>query len=175
MTPVGHASIGYLLATRSPRICVTAMVAGTLAPDIDFLLLGSAAFNELHRTATHSLLFVTLAGALAFLVAPAARRRTVSLSFVLGGLTHLIIDACLDRNPSNGLGVAFLWPFVPEPIPLVNILEPTANALGWSEPIRMLPDVGLMLVFEAPLAMVALLVWLRRRSARENRDLCKEG
>lgn len=145
------------------------MVAGALAPDIDFLFLWSPAFDELHRTVTHSLVFVAAAGAAASALAPIGRRRSIGLSFALGALTHVLIDSCLDSNPSNGLGVALLWPFVPEPISLVNFLRPGANPLGWVDPMGMLPGAARMLLLESPLAVAALWVWSRRRSASKDR------
>ncbi len=169
MTPVGHACVGYLLATRSARICVAAMVAGAVAPDVDFLLLWSPAFNELHRTVTHSLLFVALAGAAASVAAPAGRRGAIGLGFFLGALTHLLVDSCLDGNPSNGVGVAVLWPLVPEPISPVNFLDPGPSPEGWAEPARMLPGALRMLVLEVPLAVAALAVFRRRRSLSKAR------
>ena len=39
-----------------------------------------------------------------------AARWTYVLALALGGLSHLLVDACLDANASNGIGVAIGWP-----------------------------------------------------------------
>ena len=60
MTPIGHALSGYLVARPVAQLSTVAVVLGAIAPDIDFVLLFHDDFNALHRTFTHSLLFVAV-------------------------------------------------------------------------------------------------------------------
>lgn len=167
MTPIGHTAVSYL-AGKATRLPVLGVIAGGLWPDLDFLLLPLASFNELHRTITHNLLFVVLGG-LAVSVLVKRDRRRFFLAFLLGGLLHLLVDACMDDNPTNGIGIAMLWPFSSEMICPINFLTPNTNTAGWSDPSYAWQALRVFFLAELPftLAAIGLAVWTwAKRSIR---------
>ncbi len=164
MSPLGHTALSCLGA-KAARLPVVGAALGGLWPDVDFLLLPLASFNELHRTASHSLALVALGGAVFSLLARRPRR-WFFLAFVLGGCLHLLVDACLDDNPTNGIGVALLWPFSDRAFSPVNLLEPDEETAGWDGPWFAWRYVWLVLAVEVPLAMAAAWVVLRGRRSR---------
>jgi membrane-bound metal-dependent hydrolase YbcI (DUF457 family) len=137
------------------RRVMAALTAGSLAPDLDLLLLPFGIFNAVHRTATHSLSFVILFAVICMLFT--RRRRGLVLAFAaLGGLLHLLVDSMMDANPSNGIGVALFWPATDASFSPFNVA--LTSCPGWG-------DLGaaslcnlLMLVWEIP-AYVAT-VWI---------------
>ncbi len=169
MTPVGHVAIGFVLGhpQRSwrrwaPWVCAI----GAAFPDVDFVLVWSPHFNAWHRVVTHNLVFV-IASALV-LTWPlahrfAAPRIGVAAMLVLGGLSHLLVDACLDANASNGIGVALWWPFDATMVSPVNLVEPGGDPRGWGDPRSALRAAAGGLAWELPWIAVALLLLLRRR------------
>jgi len=111
-TPVGHAAGGIAaglltLATRRIPATLPLIVAfGVLAtaPDLD-LLLGS------HRTYTHSIGAVAVAGVLTWLVLSGTRHRlATSLAAAAAYGSHLLLD-WLGRDSSVPPGLTILWPF----------------------------------------------------------------
>jgi membrane-bound metal-dependent hydrolase YbcI (DUF457 family) len=165
MTPVGHAAVGYLVG-RPRGLVPIAAVVGALAPDIDFVMLWHPSFNAWHRVITHNLAFVGMV-ALALGVALARRpgfgfARTAS-SALLGGLSHLLIDACLDGNASNGLGIAPWWPFDAAMWSPWNLVEPRDGGPGWRDPWAALAGAWRTAVWELPAIAAAAIVWWRSR------------
>ena len=147
MTPLGHAAFSYGVGRGSRRwipLSLAGVIVGGVLPDVDFVLLWAPQFNAWHRVITHNLLVCLLAALLA--AAWAGRRRgqahalAVGLGMALGGLGHLLTDSILDANPSNGLGVAWLWPWsdrVFGPFNLMDLMvwlpapsNPAAQATG---------------------------------------------
>lgn len=118
MTPLGHglAGTGMFLASgfsfkdigSKPLLFAGFVLAATL-PDVDLLF-------GVHRQATHSLVFCTLAPALiilAFRLWGVKLSRGVMLGIFAAGLSHLAIDwFSVDNNPPMGMQI--LWPFSSE-------------------------------------------------------------
>ncbi|MEO0457069.1 MAG: metal-dependent hydrolase [Cyanobacteria bacterium P01_A01_bin.114] len=156
MLPPGHLALSYLLGRFLPGVCLRATILGGLLPDIDFVLLPLPVFNQVHRVLTHNLLFV--AGvALVIGTVPQWRGR-IAASALLGGLVHLLVDACLDTNPSNGIGVALLWPFYDGFFSPINLLQPAADAPDWTQPLAMIRSAMTGLVWELPFYVMALIL-----------------
>jgi membrane-bound metal-dependent hydrolase YbcI (DUF457 family) len=172
MTPVGHVAIGVVVghAARRPWAPLVAAIGAAL-PDVDFVLVWSSHFNEWHRVITHNLAFVTLAAlALAW---PLARRfamqpLAVATLLFLGSLSHLLVDACLDSNASNGIGIAMLWPFDTRMVSPFNLVAPSTDPRGWNDPTSALTAAAHGVAWELPWILLAtIMLWLRRRrSAR---------
>ena len=182
MTPLGHLAVSYSLAKGAPvraaalPYATSALIVGGLAPDIDFLLLGLPNFNTLHRSLTHNLFFVLAVAALCILFvhfrrvdygAGAAANIssgtvflvTVFLSAVTGGLSHLFLDAILDSNASNGVGVAALWPLSERFFSPFNLAR--LSCPGWEQPFKaVLCNVPLVL-WEVPCYLLATFLWWR--------------
>ncbi len=168
MTPLGHFSVSYLLGKTSAKISLPAILIGGVILDLDFIFLPFPWFNDIHRVVTHNLFFILLgsltAGALA-----AAERRAAAAGFLLGGLLHLLVDSCLDANPSNGIGVAILWPLTAETFSAFNLVEPIAGA-SWSQPATLAAASVRGLWWEVPfIAAAAILVARRHRRASGHR------
>lgn len=163
MLPPGHLAVSYLVGKLPRSQLKPALIAGLL-PDIDFLLLPLSAFNQLHRVVTHNLLFVLICGWLAGrYLCPSGHRRWGGVVAVASGLCHLLVDACLDANPSNGLGVAWLWPLSRQTYAPMNLLPPTAVTVGWEQPLAMLSVALQGVVWEVPVYVLAIGYWAWQR------------
>lgn len=150
---------------------MTALMAGSLAPDLDLLFLPFGSFNAVHRTATHSLAFVILVAVTCMLFA--GRRRGLVLAFAaLGGLLHLLVDSMMDANPSNGVGVALFWPATDASFSPFNLALTTCP--GWGVLGAALLCNLSLLVWEIPAYGVALWIAWRRHGTgyRRHRGRC---
>ena len=165
MTPIGHAAVSFL-AARGLRLSLPALVIGGLAPDVDFVLLPFAGFNTWHRVLTHNIFFVLVLAAALALFSGKNRGRYFAAALIGGGL-HLMIDSMLDTNPSNGIGVAFLWPLFPAPMSLVNIAW-RACPIGWS-------DIRQFVSCSWPVMLVELRFWLIAAALLLRRAPCSES
>lgn len=171
MTPAGHGAVAFCLAAASPRLSWPAVVLGSVIVDIDFVLVGLPQFNALHRVITHNVFFVALVAAIGAAWAPASRRSIVALSLALGGASHLLVDSMLDGNPSNGIGVAFLWPLSQRCFSPANLVPIEADPPTWHDLPRMAGAVLRGVVYELP--FYVLCVWLGMR--RGWRDPSREA
>lgn len=170
MTPLGHAGLGVVLAHVDRRLPLAAVVVGAVLPDIDFALVWAPQFNAWHRVVTHNLAFVALTSLLIGVVW-SRRHRALPWAYVsalaLGGLSHLLVDACLDANASNGIGVAIGWPFRDAMWSPFNLLEPATGGPGWGDPTTALLGALRGLAWELPgIVLAAVLLWRRVRARR---------
>ena len=169
VTPIGHAAVS-LVAGRPGRLDPRALVLGGILPDLDWLLFWAPGFNAWHRVATHNVAFVIVGSLLAVAL---ARRwlhgpSVASIGAVmLGAALHVLVDACMDTNPSNGIGVALLWPLSEWMWSPFNVMAFEDNPAGWSDPLRAAPGVLRGVPWELPFVLLAgWLWWPRRRSDR---------
>ena len=89
-------------------------------------------------------------------------KKRVGFSLLLGSLLHLAVDSCMDNNPSNGIGVALLWPFYGELFSPFNLLSPSGIETGWKEPIKMIRPMLTVMLFELPVYAISFFLLLRR-------------
>ncbi len=172
MSPLGHGSVSYL-AARATRLTPLGVMAGGLWPDVDFLLLPLASFNQLHRGLTHSLVFVAAGAAVFTFVArrfSATPRGMLFAAFLAGGLLHLLVDACMDDNPTNGIGVAVFWPLSIQTYSPYNLLTPDPDTRGWTGPGYALRYLRLLWAVELPLALAAAAVFVLARRKRQGAE-----
>ncbi|MBC8074092.1 MAG: metal-dependent hydrolase, partial [Deltaproteobacteria bacterium] len=156
MTPAGHLAIGVLIGHASARArawAPRAVAVGAVLPDIDFLMVWSSHFNAWHRVVTHNLLFVLASSLL--LAIPLARRQHVALlamttALFVGGLSHLLVDACIDANASNGVGVALGWPFDARMVAPIELVTPSDDGRGWADPLAAAAGAARGLAWELP-------------------------
>jgi membrane-bound metal-dependent hydrolase YbcI (DUF457 family) len=163
MTPFGHASVSYLAGMSSNQIWLPAIILGGILPDIDFLFIFHPAFNHIHRMFTHNLLFVVFTSVLIGVWAKKRPKKWIILSLLMGGILHLLIDACLDSNPSNGIGIPFFWPFVDTYFSPINLARPMENSTGWREPVKMLRSSFYGLIWELPLYFFSILLFRKSK------------
>lgn len=171
MTPVGHLSISYCLSRLSRQSATPVCVAG-LAPDVDFLLLliDPERFNDLHRLVTHNVFFVAFVTALLSL---RWHRPAILTAAFASGLMHLLIDAVLDGNASNGIGVGLLWPLSTQLWSPFNIFAGwlATSENGWADLSGAVRLALVSLALEFPLAVTAFFLWSRcRRADRDTAD-----
>ena len=179
MTPLGHLAVAYSLGrgisrgvgTSTTSLAPTTLLAtvvGGLAPDVDFLLVGSSRFNALHRSLTHNLFFVLAVAALcayvAFRVYSERSSRGAFLGAVTGGLSHLFADAILDSNASNGVGVAALWPLSGWFFSPFNLAQ--TRCPSWEEPLAAVLCNAPLILWEVPFYLLATLLWWRNFASR---------
>ncbi len=188
MTPLGHLAVSYSLAKVSlakvparPSVLPYVIVGG-LAPDLDFLLLGLPNFNALHRSLTHNLFFVLAVAVLCVLFVHSRRGAqrgvgavplvAISLGAVTGGLSHLFVDAILDSNASNGVGVAALWPLSEQFFSPFNLAP--QRCPGWDDPPSAVLCNLPLLLWEVPAYLLAAPLWWRTRTHRMKNTACQQ-
>ncbi len=167
MSPLGHLSCSYLAGQTLKNCHMPAILLGGVLPDIDFLLLPFSFFNQIHRLATHNLLFIVLlAVGIGWWTAKGNRLNFV-FSLFLGGLLHLLVDSCLDSNPSNGIGVPLLWPFYDQYFSPFNLFQPLETTVGWGRPFEMIKRSLQVMVWEFPFyVLTIILIFKKRRSGK---------
>ncbi len=164
MTPFGHVAVAYLAGKSSRKIVMPAILIGGILPDIDFLFSPFPWFNQIHRGFSHSILFIGICALLARLVSSPGHKRQIALSLFCGGLLHLLVDACLDTNPSNGIGVAFFWPFSEERFSPFNLLQAVeTQQLNWEQPVLFLRSSLWIILLEIPLYLTAAGIYLQKK------------
>lgn len=93
------------------------IVVGNMAPDLDALVVAYATLtggdtHGLHRTWSHSILFMVLVVLLFYAISTIGKNRRVEnlgLGLGIGMLTHSVLDLVIWFR-----GVQLLWPFYPE-------------------------------------------------------------
>jgi membrane-bound metal-dependent hydrolase YbcI (DUF457 family) len=163
MTPIGHLSVSYITGRSIKGISIPAVMIGGLLPDFDFLFLFFEWFNQIHRVISHNIIFIIVASIVASVFAPRGRKQAVGLGLFLGALTHLFIDSVMDNNPTNGIGIALLWPFTDKFFSPFNLFHASANAPGWSEPLRMIKTLVPGIIYELPFYVISLYLLLNRK------------
>jgi membrane-bound metal-dependent hydrolase YbcI (DUF457 family) len=160
MSPICHISISYLAGNINRSICIWAVLLGGILPDCDFLLLPFPFFNQVHRVITHNILFLVLSAVfIAFWVKE--RKISAATGLIFGGLLHLLADACMDSNPSNGIGVAVLWPFYNGYFSPFNLMNPSENPEGWDNPLKMMKGLWRTLRWEMPFFGAAIILFIK--------------
>ena len=163
MTPIGHASVSYITGTSCKKISLPLIILGGMLPDIDFLFVFFFWFNQVHRIISHNVFFIAAASVLFSVFAKKNRKLTVGMSLFLGGFLHLFIDACMDNNPTNGIGIALMWPVSDEFFSPFNLLHPSPNTAGWNEPIRMIKTLVPGMLYEIPFYIISLFLFFKRK------------
>jgi hypothetical protein len=152
LKPYTHLSIAYLVAealeAAGGKVDRRGMFVGSVLPDVDFVLLPFIPRILSHRTAVHSLSWITLAAAW-------LRHRFGFGSVWLGGLTHLVADelnSC-DRRHGHWPRQMWLFPFDIGRPPWRRCLLDMGAVPG--------PQWLRVFLTEAPIVLAAL--WLARR------------
>jgi membrane-bound metal-dependent hydrolase YbcI (DUF457 family) len=171
MTPCGHVAVAYLAGKASRKIVMPSILIGGILPDIDFILIPFPWFNQIHRGFSHSLVFLGVFALLAGFVSSSRRvwpgsssgqGWQIVMSLFFGGLLHLLVDACLDNNPSNGIGVAFFWPFSEEYFSPFHLLQAQEiQKLSWEHPVQFLRSSLWIIFLEVPFYFVAAGVYVK--------------
>lgn len=163
MTPPGHCAVSYIIGKTHPRIVLPAILIGGVLPDIDFLLLLFPWFNQVHRVITHNLLFVGLVALAGVCVNSSVPKYRIVLGLLLGGMLHLLVDSCMDSNPSNGIGIALFWPFSNDLFSPFNLFQPVESQVGWEQPLTCILSSLRKLWVEIPIYLLMIVVMLRHR------------
>jgi membrane-bound metal-dependent hydrolase YbcI (DUF457 family) len=164
MTPLGHVSVSVVTGQSFKRLCLPALMVGGVLPDIDFIFILTDFFNQVHRVITHNLFFIVLASLVSMIIVSGERKRAVGISMLIGGALHLFIDACMDNNPSNGIGIAMFWPLSEDFYSPFNLLPLTADSHGWNEPMKMFKSILPNMLYEVPFYVMAVFHILRKRA-----------
>jgi hypothetical protein len=162
MTPIGHLSISYISGKSIRNISLPSIIIGGLLPDIDFIFIFFDWFNQYHHVITHILLFICLTAIAGGVAVFGRLKMRIGFSLLLGSLIHLAVDSFMDNNPSNGTGVALLWPFYGELFSPFNLLTPSGIEKGWEEPIKMIRPMLLVMLYELPFYAISVFLLLRK-------------
>lgn len=158
MTPAGHASVAYIVGSGMPWLSVSAVIAGGLLPDIDYIFYLYPWFSSIHRVLTHNIFFVLAVSLPGLLLVKPGMKARVFMSLLLGGVLHLLADACLDNNPRNGIGVAILWPLSDAFFSPFNLLDPRVTAAWWPGLLPRRMNVLVRLAWDLPFILAAMVM-----------------
>lgn len=155
MTPIGHTAISYCIGktSRNYKLIFPAIIIGTI-PDIDFIFIGFDWFNEYHRVLTHNIFFIGLMAMLLQLIYQFNKRELFFLFFI--GFVHLIIDSIMDTNPTNGIGVSYLYPLFESTYSPFNLLANFESNTSWKDPVEMLKKSFKLIIWEIPFVILAI-------------------
>ena len=172
MTPLGHISVSFLSGSCFIRnsykdTVLPALIIGGVLPDMDFLFILFDWFNKAHRVISHNMLFIVLVALIGSVIAGSEHKKIVAISLFAGGLLHLAIDSCLDNNPTNGIGIAFFWPFSDILFSPFNLLKENEAGIGWDQPLKMVRFMIPLILYEVPLYFLAGLLFFRRAQHRQ--------
>lgn len=172
MTPLGHVSISVIagscfMRSSSRDAAIPALIIGGLLPDMDFLFIMFDWFNRAHRVISHNVLFIVIVAIGGYVIAGSGNKKTVAFSLFAGGLLHLAIDACMDNNPTNGIGIAFFWPFIDSLYSPFNMLTANKAGIGWDQPMKMVRMMMPLILYEVPLYFLAALLFFRQTQHRQ--------
>jgi membrane-bound metal-dependent hydrolase YbcI (DUF457 family) len=134
---------------------------------MDFLLILFDWFNNVHRVISHNMLFILLVAIIGFVIAGSGNKKIVAFSLFAGGLLHLAIDSCLDNNLTNGIGIAFFWPFTDSLYSPFNLLTANKAGIGWDQPLKMVRLMIPLILYEVPLYILAAFLFFRRAQHRQ--------
>ncbi len=165
MTPIGHLSVSYISQKSIGNISLPAIIIGGLLPDIDFIFIFFDWFNQYHHVITHNLLFIGVAAFSGTVVVSGSSKKHIGFSLLLGLLLHIAVDSFMDNNPSNGTGVALLWPFYGELFSPFNLLSPSGIEKGWKEPLEMIRPMLSVMLYELPLYAISVFLLLRKNQS----------
>ena len=163
MTPIGHISVSYIAGRSLRNLSVPVVILGGLLPDFDFIFIFFDWFNGIHRIVSHNFLFVIVLSLFASALAPSGKKLTTGLSLCAGGIIHLLIDSCMDTNPTNGIGVALLWPFSNVMYSPFNLVHASLNTPGWGTPLKMVKTLVPGLLYEVPWYILALFLLTKKK------------
>lgn len=157
MTPIGHTAISFCIgkASKKHKLIIPAIIIGTI-PDIDFVFIGFDWFNEYHRVITHNIFFVAITGLLLQRIYRFNKKELIFLFLV--GMGHLIIDSIMDSNPTNGIGVSYLFPFDKNTYSPFNLLSIPDSNTSWNQPIEMLKRSFKLIFWEIPFVLLAIIL-----------------
>ncbi len=166
MTPVGHVSLAYLGGAFFKKLPVPALIIGALLPDIDFMFVFFPWFDSIHRSVTHSLLFILTGSGVITLLPRVKNKKYFFWGLFLGSALHLLADSMMDGNPGNGMGIQLFWPFFDYYFMPFNLIGGFGHGPGWKQPLEQLKYSLPALLIETPLAIAALVVFWKRRKGK---------
>lgn len=132
-------------------------------PDIDFLFLFFEWFNQVHRVVTHNIFFILLASLLTSAFAAKGKKAVIGFSLFFGGMLHLMIDSFMDNNPTNGMGIALLWPLSDNFFSPFNLLHVSSNTNGWNKPLTMIRTLIPGMLYEVPFYIMSIFLLLKQK------------
>ena len=163
MTPIGHSAVGFISGSKIKSLSILFLILGSVFPDFDFVFYFMDDFNVLHRTFSHSVLFLTLVSVGIFIFSKGVNKNVNALSFFIGAMLHLLIDSVLDTNPSNGLGIMILWPLSKEYFYLLSPFGIEINNGSWNDGMSFFKNNFLyILMIEFPFWLYALVLYKKR-------------
>jgi len=169
MTPIGHISVSYILTAKASKVTVAAAVIAALVVDFDFIFLPFPWFNEIHRVVTHNIFFVLIIGLAGYFLTKKEIKKYVFTGILVGGLSHLLLDAMMDTNPSNGMGVAFFWPLINQNYLIYNLFPTvTEYSPGWGNPKEMLKFTFHTILIELPFYILATTIYIFKKTRKTN-------
>lgn len=165
MTPLGHTSVGFISGSKIKSLSMGMLIFGSLFPDFDFVFYFLANFNQFHRTFSHSILFFILVSIIVYIFSNVKKKKINAVSFLIGASLHVVIDACLDSNPSNGLGVMMFWPISKEYIYFLSPLGLEIDRGSWNNGVSFLKNNFIyILMVELPFWMYALILYKKKNN-----------
>ena len=172
MTPFGHLSVSIIASKKIPNkysVSLGYIIIGGLIPDIDFLAYLFGNLNSFHRTYTHSIGFLMICLTIIFLLNRYNNQlKNILSSFSIGFMLHLIIDASLDSNYSNGIGIPMFLPFYDGYIywfsSFIDTTGNTVSQVSWNNPVQFVREkIFYILLIESPFYIYAIILLRKNR------------
>mgnify|MGYP003999340571 FL=1 len=134
------------------------LLLGSILPDADFVIDWVIGTN-LHRTFSHSFLFVIVTGLLVFFIAKyfTKEHKEIGIAIAAGIMMHLFLDYF------SVLGVALFWPYQLYFSPFGNMYQPVLNGLTFGSLEELKLSVKLAVVDMGLGTLWIGYLWFRKR------------
>ena len=171
MTPIGHISVSFIaskIISKKYPIYLGYILVGGIIPDIDFLSYFFGHLNSFHRTYTHSIGFLMICLFIILLFNIYSKKlKIILLSFSIGFILHLLVDAGLDSNYSNGIGIPILWPLYDQYFYwfqyFIDDIQ-NVSSTSWENPLDFInSNVINILLVEVPFYIYAFYLFKKRK------------
>jgi len=143
-----HGLVGLAMRKMSVKRewLLLGIVVGNMAPDLDALAVAYATLtggdtHGLHRTWSHSILFVLFVVMIFYILSTIGKSRRVGnlgLGLGIGMLTHSLLDLVIWFR-----GVQLFWPFYPE----INFWASYSPPTWWADKFESAVEFGLIALF----------------------------
>jgi len=151
-----HGLVGIAMRKMSVKKewLILGIIAGNMAPDLDALAVAYATLtggdsHGLHRTWSHSILFMVGLVLAFYVISALAKSRRIGnlgLGLGIGMLTHSLLDLLIWFR-----GVQLFWPFFPE----INFWASYTPPAWWADKFESAVEFGLMALFLYMLGRIA--------------------
>jgi len=78
-------------------------------------------------------------------------------------MLHLMIDSFMDNNPTNGIGIALMWPLSDNFVSPFNLFHASLNTPGWNKPLAMIRTLIPSMLYEVAFYIMSIFLLLKQK------------